>query len=104
LRGALAAAPYSPPSPAEIGVEPEVAASLVDSGELVKLDDTIYFARKTYDEMVARILQAIDERKEVNVAAMRDIFGTTRKYAIPLLEHLDERKITRRVGDVRVRW
>jgi selenocysteine-specific elongation factor len=104
LRGALAAAPYSPPSPAELGVEPEVAASLVDSGELVKLDDTIYYARKTYDEMVARILQAIDERKEVNVAAMRDIFGTTRKYAIPLLEHLDERKITRRVGDVRVRW
>jgi selenocysteine-specific elongation factor len=35
---------------------------------------------------------------------MRDLFGTTRKYAIPFLEHLDEQKVTRRVGDVRVRW
>jgi len=104
LRRAFAASPYSPPSPAELGVEPDVAASLVDSGELVKLDDTIYYTRKTYDEMVARILQTIDEKGEINVAAMRDIFGTTRKYAIPLLEHLDDRKVTRRVGDVRLRW
>jgi selenocysteine-specific elongation factor len=71
---------------------------------LVKLDETIYYSRATYDEMVARVLQTIDEQGDINVAAMRDIFGTTRKYAIPLLEHLDDQKITRRVGDVRVRW
>jgi selenocysteine-specific elongation factor len=81
-----------------------VVASLVDAGELVKLDDSIYYTRATYDEMVSRVLQTIDEQGEINVAAMRDIFGTTRKYAIPLLEHLDDQKITRRVGDVRVRW
>jgi selenocysteine-specific elongation factor len=104
LRRAFAASPYSPPSPAELGVDPDVAASLVESGELVKLDDNIYYPRKTYDEMVARILQTIDEKGDINVAAMRDIFGTTRKYAIPLLEHLDDRKVTRRVGDVRLRW
>jgi selenocysteine-specific elongation factor len=104
LRRALAASPYSPPSPADTGVDPEVVASLVDSGELVKLDETIYYSRATYDEMVARVLQTIDEQGDINVAAMRDIFGTTRKYAIPLLEHLDDQKITRRVGDVRVRW
>jgi selenocysteine-specific elongation factor len=104
LRRALAASPYSPPSPADTGADPEVIASLVDSGELVKLDETLYYRRATYDEMVARVLQTIDEQGDINVAAMRDIFGTTRKYAIPLLEHLDDQKITRRVGDVRVRW
>jgi selenocysteine-specific elongation factor len=104
LRRALAASPYSPPSPADTGADPEVIASLVDSGELVKLEETLYYSRATYDEMVARVLQTIDEQGDINVAAMRDIFGTTRKYAIPLLEHLDDQKITRRVGDVRVRW
>jgi selenocysteine-specific elongation factor len=104
LRRALATSPYAPPSPADAGVDPEVVASLVDAGELVKLDDSIYYTRATYDEMVSRVLQTIDEQGEINVAAMRDIFGTTRKYAIPLLEHLDDQKITRRVGDVRVRW
>ncbi|MEO8288227.1 MAG: selenocysteine-specific translation elongation factor [Chloroflexota bacterium] len=104
LRRALAASPYSPPSPAELGTDPEVAASLVDSGELVKLDDTIYYNRQAFDEMVVGILKTIDERGEINVAAIRDLFGTTRKYAIPILEHLDDQKITRRVGDIRVRW
>jgi selenocysteine-specific elongation factor len=50
------------------------------------------------------ILETIDRKGEVNVAAMRDLFGTTRKYAIPFLEHLDAEKVTKRVGDVRVRW
>jgi selenocysteine-specific elongation factor len=104
LRKAHAASPYSPPTPVEMGTEPDVLAALIDSGELVRLDDTIVYTRATFDEMRERILSAIDEQGEVNVATLRDLFGTTRKYAIPLLEYLDEHKVTRRVGDVRVRW
>lgn len=104
LRRAYAETPYSPPSPEELGVEPEVVIALVEAGELVKVTDSLYYTRGAYDDMRARMLQEIDSKGEINVAAMRDIFGTTRKYAIPLLEHLDEQKVTRRVGDVRVRW
>jgi selenocysteine-specific elongation factor len=104
LRKAHAAAPYSPPTPAEMGTDPDVVAALIDSGELVRLDDTIVYTRAALEEMRERILRTIDEQGEVNVATLRDLFGTTRKYAIPLLEYLDEHKVTRRVGDVRVRW
>ena len=104
LRRAHAQNLYSPPSPAELDASPEVVAALVDSGELVKIDESLLYTREAYDHMRERILQAIDEQGEVNVAVMRDLFGTTRKYAIPFLEHLDEQKVTRRVGDVRVRW
>ncbi len=96
--------PYSPPAPHEIGMDPEVVASLVEGGELVKLGDNLLYTRKAYDEMRVQILKAIDEQGEINIAFMRDLFGTTRKYAIPFLEHLDEQKVTRRAGDVRVRW
>jgi selenocysteine-specific elongation factor len=87
-----------------MGIDPDVLATLIDSGELVRLDDTIVYTHAAFDEMRERILRAIDEQGEVNVATLRDLFGTTRKYAIPLLEYLDEHKVTRRVGDVRVRW
>lgn len=96
--------PYSPPAPSEIGMDPEVVAALVESGELVKLDDGLLYTRRAYEEMCERILRTIDEQGEINVGIMRNLFGTTRKYAIPFLEHLDEQKVTRRVGDVRVRW
>ncbi|HEY0071958.1 MAG TPA: selenocysteine-specific translation elongation factor [Chloroflexia bacterium] len=98
------ASPYSPPAPSEVGLDPEVVAALVESGELVKLDEGLLYTRRAYEEMRERILRTIDEQGEINVGAMRDLFGTTRKYAIPFLEHLDEQKVTRRVGDVRVRW
>jgi selenocysteine-specific elongation factor len=104
LRKAHATSPYSPPTPAEMGTDPDVLAALIDSGELVRLDDTIVYTSAALDGMRERILRAIDEQGEVNVATLRDLFGTTRKYAIPLLEYLDEHKVTRRVGDVRVRW
>jgi selenocysteine-specific elongation factor len=38
----------------------------------------------------------------VTVSALREGLGTSRKYAVPLLEHLDATGRTRRVGDVRV--
>ncbi len=104
LLHALAENPYSPPSPTELGVEPEVVAALVDTSELVKIEEGIFYTPEAYEKMCARILQTIDERGEINVAAMREIFGTTRKYAIPFLEQMDDHKLTRRVGDVRVRW
>ena len=44
------------------------------------------------------------DRSIKSVADLRDTFGTTRKYAVPFMEHLDEIRLTRRQGDVRVRW
>jgi selenocysteine-specific elongation factor len=104
LRRAHASNPYSPPSPAELGTDAEVVAALVDGGELVKIDEALFYTREAYDQMRAKIVETLDGQGEINVATLRDLFGTTRKYAIPFLEHLDEQKVTRRMGDVRVRW
>ncbi|MBC7344886.1 MAG: SelB C-terminal domain-containing protein, partial [Clostridia bacterium] len=38
----------------------------------------------------------------ISLAEVRDILGTSRKYALPFLEYLDQTKVTRRVGDKRV--
>jgi selenocysteine-specific elongation factor len=49
-----------------------------------------------------RILEHFQAHPSINVATMKDLFGLSRKYAIPYLEHLDAIRITRRQGDERV--
>ena len=45
---------------------------------------------------------APDGRATVDVAAFKDRYGISRKFAIPLLEFLDRERVTRRTGDVRL--
>ena len=69
---------------------------------MVRVSDGVVFDASAYDEMVSRITAHIKERGRVTLAEVRDMFDTSRKYAQALLEYLDEKKITRRVGDERV--
>ena len=52
--------------------------------------------------MVEKVTSHIKAQGKVTLAEVRDLFKTSRKYAQALLEHLDEKKITRRIGDERV--
>ena len=52
--------------------------------------------------IVSEIVAAIRQRGTMTVAGVRDLTGTSRKYSLALLAHLDEKRITRRVGDDRV--
>jgi selenocysteine-specific elongation factor len=36
------------------------------------------------------------------VAEIRDLLGTSRKFAVPICEYLDRIRLTRREGDLRV--
>lgn len=96
--------PYTTPSVAqcEEQVGSEVLSALVEQGDLIKLGDDVIFMTETYDEMVNRVVAHLKEQGTITVAQMRDMFGTSRKYALAVLGHLDEKRITRRVGDERV--
>jgi selenocysteine-specific elongation factor len=52
--------------------------------------------------MVGKISAYIREKGEISVGDVRDMFNTSRKYALVLMDYLDQQRITRRVGDVRV--
>jgi selenocysteine-specific elongation factor len=96
----LRESPFSPPT----GVAPDadIVAHLEESGEIVRAGDGIIFAADAYGEMVSRIERHLEAKGTITLAQVRDMFGTSRKYAQALLEHLDARRITRRVGDERV--
>ena len=92
--------PYAPP--ADRIPEPDVLALLTARGEVVKVTDDVVFSRAAYEDMVACIREHIKTEGRVTLAEVRDMFKTSRKYAQALLEELDRKKITRRVGDERV--
>ncbi|HVB26142.1 MAG TPA: selenocysteine-specific translation elongation factor [Ktedonobacteraceae bacterium] len=96
--------PYSGPGrvEAEAIVGAEILAALVEQGQLVKLGDGVLFLQETYDEAVAALVAYLRAHEKMTAAEARDVLGTTRKYILPLLEHLDTLKITRRIGDERV--
>jgi selenocysteine-specific elongation factor len=69
---------------------------------LVKLADDLVFHQMALEGL--RQLMATQKTKtpKIDVATFKDLLGVTRKYAIPLLEYLDQQRITRRVGDERI--
>ncbi len=101
----IQSSPYAPPSINELKdiAGEDVLRALLDLRALVKVNERIAFASADYDFMVSEIRQKIREHGEIDAKTLRDQFGTSRKYAIALLEHLDSLGITQRVGDVRKR-
>jgi selenocysteine-specific elongation factor len=92
---------YAPPS--ELIPEPELLAMLVEQKKVVRLAEGVVVSRQAYEEMLAKVLSSLEDRGKITLAEVRDMFGTSRKYAQALLEYLDGEKVTRRVGDERVK-
>jgi selenocysteine-specific elongation factor len=97
-------APYTTPSlsQCEESVGSEVLNALLEGGQLVRVGEDVVFLAETYEEMVARVVDYLREHETITVAQLRDLFNTSRKYALALAANLDDRRITRRVGDERV--
>ncbi len=99
--------PFLPPGRAEVEAMAgsEVVLALIEQGVLVKVGsavETALFLRESYEEALVKLVAYLREQGTMTAAEARDVLGTTRKYILPLLEHMDERRITRRVGDERV--
>jgi selenocysteine-specific elongation factor len=97
---ALAAAPFEPPPPEAID-RAELRA-LERDGLVVKCED-VWFAATAIAQATDVIAALVAEHPDgLTVSVIREALGTTRRYVVPLLTHLDATGITRRRGDVRV--
>ncbi len=92
--------PYSPP--VDQIPEPDLLNLLISQQRVVKVSDSVVFAMSAYNEMVGKITAHVKSKGTITLAEVRDLFKTSRRYAQALLEYLDEKKVTRRVGDERV--
>lgn len=87
-------------------VDPSLDAELVEylaaQERVVRLRSGVVLLREVYEEMTEQVLGLIAEQGQATLGEVRDRAGTSRKIAQALLEDMDQRRITRRVGDHRV--
>jgi selenocysteine-specific elongation factor len=75
--------------------------ALLARGELVRVGEHLYRGEQVA-AIRARLTEALTAEGEVTPARFRDLVGTSRKYAVPLLEYFDRAGVTVRRGDARV--
>ena len=80
----------------------KIVTLLLRDRVLVKLADELVFHRDALADLRQQVIAGKSRTPKFSVPQFKDLFGITRKYAIPLLEYLDRERVTRRVGDERV--
>lgn len=95
----LAAEPFRAPEAdelAELNLGPRELAAAVRAGRLTRIADGVVLGPDAVDR-AARLLASLPQ--PFTVAEAKRALNTTRRVAVPLLEQLDARKLTRRGAD-----
>ena len=102
--------PYQPPKKEDldtIGNSPkgeagEVFISMVNDGDIVKLNEELHLSKEAYENAVNILKEYLKEKESITTGEFRDLLNTNRKVAIALLEYFDQIKLTKREKDIRV--
>ena len=79
----------------------QVVESLVSGGGLVMLTPQICVHREIYEDVSRRTAEHFASQPGLTLAQFRDMLGTSRKYALAVLEYYDKNKILKKEGDLR---
>ncbi len=109
LLALLESTPFAPPSAGQLaealalplGELERLGRYLVESAQAVRIGEW-WFTRSALDEAERRIRKWFEAHPQMTAGEFRDLIATSRRYAIPLLEYFDSRRVTRRVGEVRI--
>jgi selenocysteine-specific elongation factor len=110
MEQAFRQAQYQPPSVEEAFAaqkaphddERALLQVLVDQQKLVRLKGDLFYHRAILDDIEHQLRTYLEEKGEITAGEFRDLLHISRKYAIPLLEHFDNQRLTVRLGDKRV--
>lgn len=92
--------PYSPPT-TEL-LEGDLLNLLEEEGEIVRVNETISFNSIAYKTMLNKTTEHLRKSGKITISEVRDLLETSRKYALAFMEHLDQIRVTRRIGDDRI--
>ena len=80
----------------------DLVAFLERNEEIVRAPGDLFFDRSAIDALKERVVQYLTEHQEIDTKTYKEVIGTSRRTAMPLMELLDDLHVTRRMGDVRV--
>ena len=79
-----------------------VIEAMTENGNIVFLTPQIIMHEEAYEKAKKILTDFCTENGEISLPQFRDLIGTSRKYALALLEYFDRRGLTRKSGDARV--
>ena len=79
----------------------ELFQGAVDLKILRQLNEDVVYTAEIFEQLSQTVVDELRARGSIDAAGVRDLLDTSRKYAIALLEALDDQRVTRRVGDRR---
>jgi selenocysteine-specific elongation factor len=99
----LAQDPYATPSTKDLKgiLGDELLGYMHAEALVVSLSEDVIVSEEAYRKMVHEVMLKLQEGGTVTIAEVRDMFDTSRRYALALMEHLDHIKLTVREGDLR---
>jgi selenocysteine-specific elongation factor len=100
----------APPSPEEAlarhGIKGnekhELFQVLVADRTLLRVKESLFFHAEALRAVQGQLVTFLRQKREIGPADFKDLFGVSRKYAIPLMEYFDTQRVTVRVGERRV--
>ena len=77
---------------------------MAKDAKLVKLSNDYYIHKSHFDKAVELTNKFFETHEQMKMAELRDMLDNSRKYAILIIEYMDSKKITKKVGDYRVKF
>ena len=110
IEGRFAAAGTNPPEPDEVAAALKADSAqvarlfhlLLTRGLLVRIPDGKVFHARAIEDLKERLWGQRARSPVIDISEFKELSGTSRKNAIPLLEHFDQQRVTRREGNKRL--
>ena len=81
---------------------PQLLQLAAADGDLIQVAPAYFLHRDCLADVQEAIAERLVDGKGLTLSEIREILNTTRKYAVPLCEHLDKIGFTKRQGDLRL--
>ena len=81
----------------------QIIVDLTKEGKLVKLSNDYYIHKSYFDKAIDTIHKFLESHDKMKMSELRDELGTSRKYAILILEYTDLKRITKMAGEYRIK-
>jgi selenocysteine-specific elongation factor len=75
---------------------------LRQQGRIIRIEEDLYIGARAFEAAVNQVADALKERGALTTSELKEVLGTSRRHAVPLLELMDAKHLTRRQGELRV--
>ena len=72
-----------------------------EKGAAVRVNAELYVDAAAMADLEKRLVAYLEAKGTIDAQGFKELTGASRKWAIPLAEHFDNKKVTLRLGDVR---